>query len=82
MQRLADVDPQGLKLTAVGLVLGFAGAWAATRWLQSVLFAIQRGDPGTLDAVATAILIVTLAATWIPARRALRIEPAGVLQEE
>ena len=73
---------QGLKLTAVGLALGFAGAWATTRWLQSVLFGVQRGDPATLAMVAAAILLVALAATWLPARRALRIEPARVLQEE
>ncbi len=73
---------QGLKLTAVGLVLGFAGAWATTRWLQSVLFGIQRGDPITLALVAAAIFAVALLATWLPARRALRIDPARVLQEE
>jgi putative ABC transport system permease protein len=73
---------QGLRLTAVGLALGFAGAWATTRWLQSVLFGIERGDPRTLALVAVAILVVALLATWLPARRALRIEPARVLQEE
>ncbi len=73
---------QGLRLTAVGLVLGLGGAWATTRWLQSVLFGIERGDPRTLIAVAAAILVVALAATWLPARRALKIEPARVLQEE
>ncbi len=73
---------QGLKLTAVGLVLGLAGAWASTRWLQAVLFGVQRGDPATLASVATAILAVGLLATWVPARRALRIEPTRALQEE
>ncbi len=73
---------QGLKLTAVGLVLGLAGAWATTRWLQSILFGIQRGDPATLGSVALVILAVALFATWIPARRALRIEPTRALQEE
>ena len=79
---LSLVLSQGLKLTAVGLALGLAGAWATTRWLQSILFGIERGDPMTLSLVAAAILAVTLAATWLPARRALRIEPARVLQEE
>ena len=73
---------QGLKLTAVGLALGLAGAWATTRWLQSILFGVQRGDPATLGTVALVILAVALFATWIPARRALRIEPTRALQEE
>ncbi len=73
---------QGLKLTVIGLAVGLAGAWATTRWLQSILFGIQRGDPVTLGAVAVTILFVALLATWIPARRALRIEPTRALQEE
>ena len=73
---------QGLKLTVAGLALGLAGAWATTRWLQSILFGIQRGDPRTLAMVAAAILAVALLATWIPARRALRIEPTRALQDE
>ncbi len=73
---------QGLKLTTLGIVFGLAGAWATTRWLQSILFGVQRGDPLTLGAVAGAILIVALLATWIPARRALGIEPTRALQEE
>ena len=73
---------QGLQLTVLGLVLGFAGAWGATRWLQSILFGVQRGDPRTLGVVAVAILLVALFATWIPARRALRIEPTRALQDE
>jgi len=79
---LGLVMSQGLQLTALGLVLGFAGAWGATRWLESTLFGIQRSDPQTLGGVATAILVVTLLATWIPARRALRIEPTQALQDE
>ncbi|MEM7356258.1 MAG: FtsX-like permease family protein, partial [Acidobacteriota bacterium] len=79
---LGLVMGQGLKLTAAGLVLGFAGAWGTTRWLQAILFGVQRGDPQTLGMVSGAILLVTLLATWIPARRALRIEPTRALQEE
>ena len=73
---------QGLRLTVVGLALGAAGAWATTRWLESILFGIQRGDLRTLGAVAGVVLLVALLATWIPARRAMRIDPARVLQEE
>ena len=79
---LGLVMGQGLRLTAVGLALGFAGAWGTTRWLQSILFGIRRGDPQTLAMVAVAILLVTLLATWIPARRALSVEPTRALQEE
>ncbi len=52
---LALVLGQGLKLTVLGLVLGFAGAWATTRWQQAILFGVQRGDPATLGVVAAAV---------------------------
>ncbi len=73
---------QGLTLTAVGLALGLGGAWAMTRYLESVLFGVDRGDPLTLAAVAGTILLVSLLAAWVPTRRALRISPTRALQEE
>ncbi|MEM7586539.1 MAG: ABC transporter permease [Acidobacteriota bacterium] len=76
------VMSQGLKLTAVGLVAGMAGAWGLTRYLSSVLFGVERGDPTTLAAVVVTILAVSLLAAWVPTRRALQIEPTRALQDE
>ncbi len=76
------VMSQGLKLTVVGLVLGLGGAWAMTRYLQSVLFGVDRSDPLTLLSVVGVLLAVSLLAAWVPTQRALRIEPTRALQEE
>jgi putative ABC transport system permease protein len=71
---------EGLSLTAVGLTLGFAGAFALTRFLGSQLFGIAPTDPGTFAAVAALLALVAIAATVAPARRAARVDPAVTLR--
>jgi putative ABC transport system permease protein len=73
---------QGLQLGVVGLVLGLAGAWMLTRFLQSMLFGVRPHDPLTLAGVAVVLGGVTLVACVIPARRALRVEPTEALRSE
>jgi putative ABC transport system permease protein len=65
-----------------GGAAGIAGALAAGRWLQSELFGVSGSDPLVLAAASAALAAVTLLATWVPARRAARVPPAIVLQEE
>jgi putative ABC transport system permease protein len=72
---------QGLLLTAIGLILGFAGAFPATRLLEGSLFGVKRTDPITFAATAAIFLSVTLIATYIPARRATAIDPSIVLRQ-
>jgi putative ABC transport system permease protein len=79
---MSMVVRQGLQLGVVGLVLGLAGAWMLTRFLQSMLFGVLPHDPVTLVGVAVVLGGVTLVACVIPARRALRVEPTEALRSE
>ncbi len=73
---------QGMLLTALGLALGLAGALAATRLLRSLLFAVKPTDPLTYAGVAALLALVALGATYLPARRAVRIDPLAALRQE
>jgi len=73
---------QGIALSAVGAVLGILGALGATRYLASLLYGVRPYDPPTFAAVALLLVIVALAACYIPARRALRVDPMVALRYE
>ncbi|MGE0158494.1 MAG: ADOP family duplicated permease [Gemmatimonadales bacterium] len=79
---LRMVMRQGMRLSAVGLVLGLVGTLALTRVLASFLFDMQPWDPPTLLAVAAVLLLVCAAACLAPARRATAVDPVKVLQAE
>jgi predicted permease len=66
---------EGAALAAVGVVLGIAGAYAATPLIRSWLFGIERTDPTTIAATATGLVLIGLAASYLPARRAARVDP-------
>lgn len=68
-------------LVGLGLVAGFAGAAAASRLLGGLLYDVGRTDPLTYAAVATFLGLVAGVATWAPARRAVRVDPASALRE-
>jgi predicted permease len=71
---------QGLGLTTAGVAIGAAGAFALTRILNSLLFHVSATDPATFGGVALLFAIVALAACYIPARRATRIDPMAALR--
>ena len=73
---------QGLVLAAIGLSVGLAAAVAATRFLTAVLFEVQPIDAQVYVAVAALIAAVTLAARYIPARRAAAVNPLQILKME
>jgi putative ABC transport system permease protein len=73
---------EGLALVGVGLGLGLAGALLATRYLSSLLFEVSRLDAGSWIAVAALLLLAGLAASWLPARRATRVDPVSALRAE
>ncbi|MGH7504839.1 MAG: FtsX-like permease family protein [Longimicrobiales bacterium] len=73
---------QGVRLAAVGLVLGFAGALGLTHLLQGLLYGTSTTDPVTFVVVTGLLGGVTLLASYLPARRASRIDPARSLQSE
>jgi len=73
---------RGLLLTAAGLALGLAAAWATTRAMQSVLYGVTAGDPWTFTAVVALLGGTALLASYLPARRASRMDPIAVLRAD
>jgi len=73
---------KGLKLAAIGLLIGLGAALALTRLLESLLYEVKATDPVTFVSVAALLLGVALAACWIPALRATRIDPCQALRHE
>jgi putative ABC transport system permease protein len=71
---------QGLRLTLAGIAVGIAGAWGLTRLMETLLFHVSATDPATFAMVALLFLLVALAASYIPARRATRIDPMAALR--
>jgi putative ABC transport system permease protein len=68
--------------TAAGVILGLAGAAALTQYLEGMLFALTPLDPLTFAAVAGLFVTVALLASYVPARRATRVDPLGALRAE
>lgn len=81
-QVLALVLRRGLILTIVGIALGLIGAAAGTRLLDRMLFGITPLDPKTFLAVAVIFGLVTTLASYLPARRATRLDPLVALRSE
>ncbi len=72
---------QGLKLTAIGLALGLGGATAATRLVEGLLFGVSPADPITYLATCALFTVVALLASYLPARRAMRLDPMVCLRD-
>jgi putative ABC transport system permease protein len=70
----------GFIIAAAGLALGIAGAFAVTRLMQSLLFGVAAGDPMTYGLVAAFVAATALAASYIPARRAAKLDPMRTLR--
>lgn len=73
---------QGMTLALAGILIGVAAAFALTRVMKSLLFEIQPTDPLTFSAVSILLAAIAFAATYIPARRATRIDPIEALRYE
>ena len=73
---------QGMLLASLGVVLGVAGAAVLTRSMESVLFGIEPADPLTFAEVVAVLLGTAALASWLPARRALAIDPVTALRSE
>ncbi len=72
----------GFRLTVFGLLIGLSGALLLTRYLRTLLFEIQPSDPLTLCSVAGLIALVSLAACYWPAQRAMSVDPGAMLHQE
>ena len=73
---------QGMVLTAIGIAGGLVASYWLTKYLKSFLFEVEPTDPLTFTAVALLLAVVALAACWIPARRATRVDPMTALRNE
>ncbi len=73
---------QTLRLTLLGVGIGLAGAFVVARFLTSLLFGVGVYDPVTFLGVAALLIVVALAASYIPARRAMRVDPIVALRYE
>jgi putative ABC transport system permease protein len=73
---------QGMRLLVVGLAVGFAGAFALSRVIRSLLFEVNAGDPKIYVAVSALLGCAAAVACWIPARRASRVDPMITLRAE
>jgi hypothetical protein len=73
---------RGMKPVVFGTALGFAIAFGMTRFISRLLFGVSPQDPATLGLVGLAMLGTAVAACWLPARHAARLDPAQVLRQE
>lgn len=68
--------------SAYSPLAGLALAWASTRVVRGLLFETEPLDPWTLTAAAVLLVAAALVVTWLPARRAMRVDPIAVLRAE
>jgi len=73
---------QGLKLTSIGICIGLAASLGLMRLMASQLYGVSATDPLTFAVVSIALAIVALAACYVPARRAMRVDPMTALRHE
>jgi ABC-type antimicrobial peptide transport system permease subunit len=71
-----------LRPLAAGLAIGLPAAWAAARWIESLLFGLKPTDPVSIGLATLALIAVAHAAAWLPARRAARVDPLIALKCE
>jgi len=73
---------QSLRLVAIGVTLGLAGTLLLTRYLHSLLFEVSPVDPVILGTVIMFLIVLAVAASWLPAHRAARVAPVEALRQE
>jgi ABC-type antimicrobial peptide transport system permease subunit len=73
---------ESIRIVSVGVLLGIVTSLVAGRWLAPLLFAVSPRDPMVLAAVIVTLMGVSLLASWLPAVRASRVDPAESLRAE
>ncbi|HTS62147.1 MAG TPA: FtsX-like permease family protein [Candidatus Acidoferrales bacterium] len=82
MQVARLVIGHGLLLAVIGVTIGLGAAYGLTRLLKSMLFGVTANDPATLIAASAALVMAALAARFLPACRAARVDPVIALRSE
>ncbi len=72
----------GMVLSLIGMGIGLASAWGLTRLMESLLFGVTPTDATTFASVSTLLMLVVLAACYLPARRATHVDPLVALRNE
>ena len=81
-QVLGSILAQGIKMTLIGVAIGVAAALALTRLMSNMLYGVDASDPLTFAGVAVLLVLVAFAACYIPARRAVQVDPIVALRYE
>ncbi len=81
-QVLTQIMKQGIQVTAMGIIIGLAGALVLNRLIASMLFGVQATDTLTIALVIATITAVAVVASWLPAWRASRVDPNVVLRDD
>ncbi len=79
---LSMVVGEGLRMALAGVALGLAGAWGLTRFIASLLYGVRPTDPVTFASAPLLLIVVALAACYIPAHRATQVDPVEALRYE
>jgi putative ABC transport system permease protein len=79
---LRRILQETVTVSVAGILIGLAGALATTRLVAAFLFELSPRDPSTLLATAVVLMATTMAAGWLPARRAAAVDPMRALRNE
>jgi putative ABC transport system permease protein len=73
---------QGFRLSAIGIAVGLIAALALTRLMHAMLVGVTATDPATFSTMAIIFLLIGVVASWLPARRAAKLDPSRALRED